>query len=428
MVKLRLNKLLKEQLGKIKLSEKENKDINSEIKSFLGKLKTKINSLCIKPEIFLGGSAAKKTVIKKERHDIDIFLRFDKSISEEEIANEIKKLDKIEGYDGRFVKGSRVYLNFDKDNIAFEVIPVLNIKKPEEARNVTDLSYFHVKYVLNCVNKNKKIADEIKICKAFVHSSGYYGAESYIKGFSGYSIELLMCYYKSFVKFLKEIVKVKDKLVIDPEKNYKNKRDILLNLNESKLDSPVILIDPTFKERNALAALSTETFKKFQDYCKGFLKNPSGSFFEIKKIDEEKLKEEAKKKKAEFVKIMVVTNKQKGDIAGSKLLKFYKFLIKDTDKFFEIYSKNFEYLDQDFAYYYFVLKKKNERILEGPPLKLKDAVENFKKEHKETFIKNDRVYCKEKIGFDFNQFFNKFKNENKGVMNDMGITNIKLED
>ena len=40
-----------------------------------------------------------------------------------------------------------------------------------------------------------------------------------------------------------------------------------MNLNASKLNSPIILIDPTYKQRNTLAALSNETFENFKkDY------------------------------------------------------------------------------------------------------------------------------------------------------------------
>ena len=54
----------------------------------------------------------------------------------------------------------------------------------------------------------------------------------------------------------------------------------MLNLNESKLQSPIVFVDPTFKERNALAALSRETFEKFKKASKVFLRAPSKRYFE----------------------------------------------------------------------------------------------------------------------------------------------------
>src|SRR3989344_5865150 len=99
------------------------------------------------------------------------------------------------------IHGSRDYFVVkENNNFEFEIIPTLKIKKPSEAKNIIDLSYFHVNYVRNKL-KNKKLADEIKLAKAFIHYSDCYGAESYINGFSGYAVELLVIYYGSFTKF-----------------------------------------------------------------------------------------------------------------------------------------------------------------------------------------------------------------------------------
>ena len=58
--------------------------------------------------------------------------------------------------------------------------------------------------------RSKKILDEIKIAKAFCHANNCYGAESYINGFSGYGLELLVYYYGGFLRFIKAVSKMKD--------------------------------------------------------------------------------------------------------------------------------------------------------------------------------------------------------------------------
>ena len=72
--------------------------------------------------------------------------------------------------------------------------------------------------------KNKSILDEIKIAKAFCYANNCYGAESYVQGFSGYALELLVYYYGGFINFLRAVSKEKannkEKIVIDIEKNY----------------------------------------------------------------------------------------------------------------------------------------------------------------------------------------------------------------
>jgi len=217
-----------------------------------------------------------------------------------------KLMEKIlsEFSDKTKIHGSRDYFIIKMSNsFVIEVVPVLKIKSPREAENITDLSYFHVNYIRRKLSK--KLLNETVLAKTFCHASGCYGAESYIKGFSGYGIELLINEYKSFSKFVREISKmnVNEKKVIDTDKKFKNRQEILMNLNGAKLQSPIVLIDPTFKQRNALAALSKETFIKFQKYCKEFLKNPNERFFDKKESDFAKLAESAKKRKSDFTAI-----------------------------------------------------------------------------------------------------------------------------
>ena len=92
------------------------------------------------------------------------------------------------------------------------------------------------------------------------------------------------------MKFLRGIVKCENKRVIDPLKYFKSEREVLIELNESKLNSPIILVDPTYKYRNISAGLGVESFEKFVDSAKKFLKSPSTIFFKRKEIDVEKMK------------------------------------------------------------------------------------------------------------------------------------------
>jgi len=420
-------KIFREVLEKVELSEKDYERINYELKLFLEKIKKAISKNSITAEAFVGGSFAKKTMIKKDKYDIDLFIRFDKKYSEEEMENLaekiLKNLDRVIR-----VHGSRDYFQIKIDSSLFiELIPVKKISNSSQAENITDLSYSHVHYI------NKKITDdkilqEIKIAKAFCYANKCYGAESYINGFSGYSLELLIYHYKTFLKFLNAVSNLDDKLIIDIEKDYKNKQEVLMNLNSSKLNSPIILIDPTFKKRNALAALSKETFEKFQKIGTSFLKNPSIKFFEQEKTDLQKIKQESAKKNYEFVLIEIKTEKQEGDIAGSKLLKFYNHLIKETEIYFEIKNKGFNYNGKKSARFFVVGKNKKERLFEGPFAKDKLSLKKFEKAHKNYFIKNARVYAKEKINFNLKEFIQKWVRQNKKKIKQMYIENIELLD
>jgi len=313
-----INKILKEQINLVKPENEVVDDIKKISKEFCNNLRNKLRKYKIKADIFIGGSLAKGTLVKTSDnlYDVDVFVRFDKKYSENKIQELLKKV-LIKGINR--VHGSRDYYQFKVNNIIIEIIPVLKIKNPKEARNVTDLSYFHVNYILKKIKKYKKLSDEIIIAKAFTHSQNCYGAESYIKGFSGYAIELLIIYYGSFLKFIKEIASSNKKIIIDESKSYKKKKDVLMELNEAKILSPIILVDPTFKERNALSGLSDEAFEKFKKACQDFLKNPSKDFFKNKNILDEM------KRYKDLRIVSVRTNKQKGDIAGTKSKKFMNF-------------------------------------------------------------------------------------------------------
>ncbi|MEK6841543.1 MAG: nucleotidyltransferase domain-containing protein [Nanoarchaeota archaeon] len=424
-----VNSILKEVLQNISPNKTELEEIKIKLAVFLKELETNKKRLRIDAQIFVGGSFAKNTIIKKDRYDIDIFVRFDKKYLKQNLSDLTEKIiGKVKGKNKvERIHGSRDYFKIVVGkNLFFEIVPVLKINHPKEAENVTDLSYFHVNYAKKKIKG--KVLDEIKIAKAFCHATGCYGAESYIKGFSGYALELLIYHYKSFQSFVKAMTKVneKSKLIIDTEKHYKKKNQILMDVNGAKLGSPIILIDPTYKQRNIIAALSEETFKKFQKDCKNFLKRPSIEAFETKKTDTEKIRQEAKKKNLDFVLLEATTNKQEGDVAGSKLLKFYHHLTDETKRYFQIKNLGFEYNQGKNARYFFVVKSKKEVIARGPEVKDKKNVDKFKASHKKTFVKNGRVYAQDKIDFKLKDFIVRWKNSNMDRIKEMYIVGLKV--
>ncbi len=425
-------KILKEVLEKINPPEKDLKFISNSLKNFLKKFEKEIKKQKIKAEVFIGGSFAKGTMIKKDVYDIDIFVRFDRIYNKAnvDISNLLQKI--IKSLKINFIKihGSRDYFRIQQRKDFFiELIPVLKISSPKEAENITDLSYSHVKYIKRKI-KNEKLKNEIKIAKAFCHANRVYGAESYINGFSGYGLELLIYYYKGFLRFIKAMSKIniKEKTIIDIERHYPNKNRVLIDMNASKLSSPIILVDPTYKQRNALAALSYETFKKFQTLCKKFLKKPSIKFFEEKKLNLKELKNYARKYSLEMLILKARTNKQEGDIAGSKLLKFFKHLEKEILKYFEIKKKEFNYNGKKSAEYYFIVKSKKYIISQGPFLNDKESVKTFKKAHKKSkfFVKKNKIYAKDKINFTIKDFLKSWKKNNKKRMKEMSIIELKI--
>jgi tRNA nucleotidyltransferase (CCA-adding enzyme) len=437
LLKSSFKEIFEEILGKYQPTPSDISRINHQVKDFSKLLKKAVSKSNKKTDIFFGGSFAKSTLIKKPTYEIDIFLRF--HCNEEEIiknfsliSSYLKKEFKKKFKNSEFFKahGSRHYLNLSYDNLIFEIIPTQYIKNPIQAQNSTDLSYFHVKYVNRKLKQKKKLNQEIILAKLFTEACGCYGAESYISGFSGYAIELLVIYYKSFFNFIKAISKLKSKKIIDIEKEYKSEKEILKEMNEAKLDSPIILIDPTFKYRNATSSLSKQTLEKFQKHCNEFLKSSNKDFFfkeEINKKNIEKINNFAKKNNLNLVEIQAKSKTKEENIAGAKLLKFFDLLSQDSKKYIELKKTLLLYTNNNRALFIFAAKPKKEIIFKGPPKDKIKYVKEFKKKHKNTSIKKGRYYAKKSLKFNFN---NKIKDLTKKIEDereDVNILNINFK-
>ncbi len=384
-----VNQVLSKVLKKIKPSKEEQELIDS--------LKEGLENLRIPgAKVFVGGSVGKGTWLK-DNHDIDVFVRFNyrkynkKNISKE-LENFLKKY-RIK-YDKLY--GSRYYFRVQLKNIfkrklpkdyVCEFVPIIEIKKPSQALNLTDISPFHTEWV----NKlPKKLLDEIRLAKHFFKANRLYGAESYIRGFSGYVLEILVAQYKGFVNLLEACQKWKNKDVIDISKYYSSAEKAYENLNPSKRTSPIIVIDPVDKKRNASAALVKEKVKKLQDIAKRFLEKPSDKFFKKTKTSFDKLK-------GNILWIEAKVLNKKEDVAGAKLVKFIRLLKKEF-KLFGVKENGWQW-DKKNAQIWLILDKKkisSEFEMEGPLKDDKENVKRFCEKHENYCIKKDRYYTTKK--------------------------------
>lgn len=379
--------ILKNILENISPSKEDIKNIEKRTKEIIKTLK-KAN---LKAEI--GGSFAKKTMLKKQNQDVDLFVVLEKN-KIDKFENLLKKTKlKFE-----LVHGSRDYARIKEENLIFELTPVLKFTKPELTENVTDFSLIHVKYIKSIITKKPSLADDIRLAKAFCHAQNCYGAESYIGGFSGYALEVLVCYYGGFLKFLS---KIKSEKIIDPKKYFKNKNEIMRELNQSKLQSPIILIDPTYKYRNVCAGLTQEVYELFLEKSAEFLKNPSEEFFQKKEFSLDEFKETAKKENLTLYEITIKTDRQEGDIAGTKMKKFFRYIIRELErKQQQVVKSEFIYGQEKEAMAYLAIAKKDLIEIIGPKPEMKDAVKEFKKVRKDVYTSKGFVCAKEKVSIE----------------------------
>lgn len=347
-------------------------------------------------EIVVGGSYAKGTLSKSETYDVDLFVRYKGDVNEllHVLLPGLREICGQHGLALERIHGSREYFRIQyTSHLVFEIIPVAAIGNPREATNATDLSYLHVAYIRRELKKHKSLVREICLAKQFCKAQGVYGAESYVQGFSGYAVECLVVAHGSFLKMLKALVKTGEQLILDPTRQYRNKREALLSLNESKLRSPVVLVDPTWKERNVLAALSVETFARFQKAATAFLRRPRADFFVVKEVSAAERLVRAKKLKAELVSVFLETQKQPGDIAGTKLKRFADALARHFAPHFKVVERAFVYSGKHTGQAHYFVKPMKQVFLRGPPLSMKEHARAFKHEHPRTVIKRGVLYA-----------------------------------
>ncbi|MFP4112143.1 MAG: nucleotidyltransferase domain-containing protein [Candidatus Woesearchaeota archaeon] len=392
----------KKIISKNTFSAKEKESIMSCVDKTIKKIDELLKKRNISAKAMLGGSSAKGTFLKGQ-FDCDVFVRF----SEEYRANNESLPDLLEPIikkltEGKYqrVHGSRDYFQFSSktriknaNEIEFEIIPVLHIEDPKNALNITDSSPLHVNWIKNKIKQKSELKDQIILTKLFMKSQELYGAESYIRGFSGHVVDILTAYYGSFENLVKNSLEWKKKQIIDVENHYKNEKEALSKLNKAKI-SPLIVIDPVEKTRNAAASLSLEKFSLMKESSKAFLENPHESFFEKQELDIDKLFKNAKKENRNIHAIKVLPRPGKKDVQGAKLLKVFNHItkkLKEND--FDIEDKFWKW-DKKKCYMIFYLKQEKlceDKIQEGPPLSKKINVNMFKIKYKETFEKDGRI-------------------------------------
>jgi tRNA nucleotidyltransferase (CCA-adding enzyme) len=378
---MKAQQIVDEVLMDLKPTAKKEQYLTRVIEEFLQRVNDALKKKKIDAHAIIGGSFAKQTWLVDE-FDVDIFVKFaptyeDGTLSDL-LASAIKALKPVR------VHGSRDYFQVDHGDIRFELVPVLNIQKVTDARNVTDASPFHVDWV---ARNGAGVRDDIRAAKQFFKANRLYGAESYIQGFSGHVVDILVIHYGGFIKLLKATKRWKDKLVVDPNKEYKGRA--MHHLNLSKTQGPLVVVDPVQKERNAAAAVGQVKYDRLRKVAQDFLKNPSDSFFTKQSVSVAELKKQG------AVVVVCESLEGKRDVVGAKIMKVFEYLARALADF-EVIEAGWDW-PQDPAILWFMLKNHELPKIEvrtGPPATLKDAVKAFKAKHENTFVEGGVVRAK----------------------------------
>lgn len=389
--------LLEEVIDRITPSPEEAAETQEATNRTIDGIRKLLKGLPVK--VVVAGSGKKHTQLKNTG-EIDLFVLF----NYKKYSDRHETIPDILGnrLRGRFKKlsrlhGSRDYFQAKLPPYVFEIVPILEIRSSAQAKNITDVTPLHAKWV----SKNSKgKLGQIRLTKAFLKTLGIYGAESYIHGFSGYACEILTIHYGSFIKLLVAAARWKDKQIIDPAGFYRRKNP-LMEMNKSKLAGPLVLVDPVQSGRNVTASLNHESFTKFRNAASKFLKRPSAKFFERKKVTEKDLAASLDGKHSLLV-LRIVPEKNKKDAMGAAILDKYLRLRKGLSEHRFRVKKSSWFWDEKHATVWFIISKKlppPRDTRKGPRVSDTANSLRFRRKHKNAFVKRGRLYAHENRRF-----------------------------
>lgn len=213
-----------------------------------------------------GGSYPKGTWLPKKA-DIDIFLKFEDTISEEDFVKISKKIgfNSLKKYSPYIRYSEHPYVEAKIQGTKVNVVPCYNVELGNW-KSSADRTPFHTKFMLESLTGSMK--NEVRLLKNFLICNGVYGSEIAKQAISGYVSEVLILQFGTFEDVIKAIAALKPNETIGKA--------------TKKFDTPIVIIDPIDSNRNLGAAISPENVGKLVLICRGFLKRPSMKFFKSK--------------------------------------------------------------------------------------------------------------------------------------------------
>lgn len=393
-----LQKVLNKALGFVKPNKQFEKRLLAKCNTFLNILSRTARNLGLTIDFEIGGSVAKGTFLKKLQ-DVDVFAAFElKTARSQNISLIVEQVLKASKLEYERVHGSRDYFVVMFKALRFEIVPVVRVKTWRQALNMTDVSLLHVSWIKRHLRKNHKLADDIRLAKQFCKACKCYGAESFVKGFSGHLLDILVVYYKGFTSLLKNALQWKPfETIIDPDNNYEQ----YLKVEDKRPRTALVVIEPVHAQRNAAAALSLEKLERFKQKAKSFLKHPSIKFFVVKPLSLNEFIKEHKLKNSsvKIIELDIKALSGNPDVSGAKVLKIYEHIIKKLKLHdFKLLANDWEFFkNKSRAIMFFALASKELSrtvVVKGPPVKALKHVERFKQKHpSKAFEKLGRLYA-----------------------------------
>ena len=358
---------------------KPTNDERQEIDEMSDKLVSFLQETCIEEgfdvKIAIVGSVAKHTALKG-KSDIDIFIAFPLSVSENTLKESGLYLahkcnDHFNG-DASHHFASHPYVTSDIDGFEVDFVPCYEIEDGSQLKSAVDRTILHTRYVKSHLTPEG--CDEVLLLKKFMDMTGTYGSEFKVGGFAGYLCELLIIKYGTFEKTLKAASNWQFGEVIDLEEFG----------TSDNFNDPLIVIDPTDKNRNVGAALRLNKMSEFIQSARNYLasQNKKAYFYPLDKtLDKSLILDEYSKRGSEFIAIKFDFPDMPLDTLHPQLKMTTESLVeKITKEEFNVFRANYSTNEFDTAVLLLEMassKLNYLKVNQGPKVFLTKACNNF---------------------------------------------------
>lgn len=362
-------------LKDIKPTSQEQKEIDEMSDKLVSFLKETCKSENIDAKIAIVGSVAKHTALKG-KSDIDIFMAFPLSVDEATLKETGLSLahkcnDHFNGTASHHF-ASHPYVTSDIEGFEVDFVPCYEIEDGSQLKSAVDRTILHTRYVK--ANLTCEGCDEVLLLKRFMDMTGTYGSEFKVGGFAGYLCELLIIKYGNFENTLKAASNWRFGEVIDLEEYG----------TSNNFNDPLIVIDPTDKNRNVGAALRLNKMAEFIQSSRNYLAsdNKKDYFYPLNKsLDKTLILDEFEKRGSEFIAIKFDIPQMPLDTLHPQLKMTTESLVeKINDYEFNVFGANYSSDEIKSAVILIEMassKLNSLKVNQGPKVFLTKACNNF---------------------------------------------------
>ena len=272
-----LEGVLEEARRRLLYSEEEYLRLEREAERVAGAVRRSLEKQGIRAEVVIAGSLPKRTMLRGYS-DIDIFVRLPTGFPRESFGELVARVgDEVFGRGRYWMRyADHPYIEAEVEGVTYSVVPSYAVG-PGEWRTPVDRTYYHLRYVEGKLRERPELRGDVTLLKAFMRRIGVYGAEVYVKGFSGYLCELLVIHYGSLLSLFRAALKWRPPVVVDPEGHYRGSEGDLPRL----FRGPMIVVDPVDRSRNAASAVSERSLAIFISAVRAFMRRPHIEFFNV---------------------------------------------------------------------------------------------------------------------------------------------------